>query len=113
MEINPLWWVCIFIRILLIVVIRYLFKNYKNSLIYKVFLYILLIIGLGFLYKGYFSSNKEIQFSKVFWHETRFVHGILYLLSFYYLIINNINLTSVLLLTDILFSITYRIITNQ
>ena len=70
-------------------------------------------MGSGFMYKGYFGSNNEIQICKVFWHETRYLHGILYILSSYYLIKNNINMVSSVLFTDLLFSFSYRLLTNQ
>ena len=74
---------------------------------------ILLIIGFGFIYKGYSGSNNEIQISKVFWHDSRYIHGILYLLSCYYLINNKINITMIILLLDIIFSILYRLTNNK
>ena len=70
-------------------------------------------MGLGFIRNGYFGSNNEIQISKVFWHDSRYVHGILYILSSIYLYNNNINISIILLILDIIFSILYRLITNN
>ena len=33
------------------------------------------------MYKGLTGSNSETQVNKVFWHETRYIHGMFYLLS--------------------------------
>ena len=113
MKINPLWWICLFVRISLIFIIRYLFNNLKNTTIYYLFVIILFVIGTGFIYKGIYGSNNEIQFSKVFWHDSRIVHGVIYLLSVYYLVNGNINMNSILLFIDIVFSITYRFVMNK
>jgi hypothetical protein len=110
MNIHPLWAVCIFVRLLLIFIIRY---NYKNNLIKNIFLFILLAIGLGFIYKFIFGSNNEIQLNKVFWHDSRLLHGVLYLTACYYLYANNINLNSIILLLDIIFSFLYRFLLNK
>ena len=97
---NKLWYICLLVRLLLIFLIR---RNQHNGRI------ILLGIGLGFFYKVYTGSNNEIQLSKVFWHETRYLHGALYLLSSFYLFKQNLNMSSLILLIDLLFSILYRI----
>jgi len=110
MNIHPLWAVCIFVRLLLIFIIRY---NYKNNLIKNIFLIILLAIGLGFIYKFIFGSNNEIQLNKVFWHDSRLLHGVLYITAVYYLYVNNINLNSITLLLDIIFSFLYRFLLNK
>jgi hypothetical protein len=110
MKIHPLWLVCIFTRLTFIFIIKYV-KKYKKIL--KIIPYLLLIIGFSFIYKGYFGSNNEIQINKVFWHNTRYIHGILYLISGLYLINNNFSITYMSLYTDVLFSILYRIIYNK
>ena len=71
---------------------------------------VLLLMGIGFIYKGFTGSNNEIQADKVFWHETRYVHGMFYLLASFYLSKNNINMTSLVLFSDIIFSFLYRFI---
>ena len=110
MNIHPLWAVCILVRLLLIIIIRY---TYKNKLIKNIFLFILLAIGLGFIYKFIFGSNNEIQLNKVFWHDSRLLHGVLYITAVYYLYVNNINLNSITLLLDIIFSFLYRFLLNK
>ena len=71
MKIHPLWFFCILIRLILVYVIQYIeVIPYLN----KYFVCLLLLIGIGFLYKGFTGSNNEIQLSKVFWHETRYIH---------------------------------------
>lgn len=70
-------------------------------------------IGIGFLYKAYFGTNREVQVRKVFWHDTRYVHASLYLLSSLYLKGGEKDITSILLVLDILFSVLYRYNSNQ
>jgi hypothetical protein len=84
--------------------LRYLHNIIKT----KIYLVIPLIMGLGFIYKYIFGSNNEKQIRKVFWHETRLIHGILYMVSTYYFYNNYINIGSIILFLDILFSIFYR-----
>ena len=110
MNINPLWSICLIIRLSLIFIIRYF---YNNSIFKNITVIILLIIGVGFIYKYITGSNNEIQLSKVFWNETRYIHGFFYILASYYLFCDNINMNTLMLSTDIGFSILYRIITNQ
>jgi hypothetical protein len=114
MKIHPLWVLCITVRILLILLIRYFYNNSKNkSLVKTISLIILLSIGIGFIRKGLVGSNNEIQIAKVFWHETRYVHGSLYLLASMYLYNDNINMMSIILLLDIIFSFSYRFFMNK
>lgn len=104
MVIHPFWYICLSVRILLILLIRILDKqNFK-----KFGMLILSIMGLGFIYQALFSNNKEIQFNKVFWHDTRILHGVLYLLSVYYLHLNKLNINSLVLALDVIFSVLYR-----
>ena len=70
-------------------------------------------MSIGFIYKFYTGSNNESQFTKVFWHRTRIIHGLLYGGAAYYLFIGKGNLAYNILLGDLLFSILYRIITDQ
>jgi hypothetical protein len=114
MKINPLWYVCLITRLSLIFFIVYFYTKSKNKNTVKTIgALILIIMGLGFIIKGIFGSNNEIQISKVFWHETRYVHGLLYILASLYLYNNNIKISSLLLLLDIVFSVSYRITTNK
>ena len=112
MKIHPLWFICIFVRLSLIYLIMYLNKK-RNKKINMICTSILLMIGLGFIYKGLTGSNNEIQVNKVFWHETRYIHGMFYVLSSFYLFKNNVNITSLLLLSDIIFSFLYRFILKR
>ena len=116
MNINPLWYFCILIRLIIIYIIYYINKkyNYKYSnIIKKIILIFLGCIGIGFIYKAITGSNNEIQLSKVFWHETRYVHGTLYILSTIYLLFNNLNISLLLLFLDVIFSIFYRILLKK
>ena len=117
MNIHPLWFLCLTIRLCMIYAVYYLLstesKIKQKKLIKNIILFILFIIGLGFLRQAYFGSNNEVQVAKVFWHETRYAHGVLYLLSGLYLLFNNLNMCLLLLGLDILFSIMYRIIFNK
>ena len=40
-------------------------------------------MGLGFLYKSFTGTNNETQIKEVFWHETRIIHAILFILGSY------------------------------
>ena len=113
MNIHPLWLACIFVRFSLIFVIRYVYENIKNQFLHLFLLLLLVCIGLGFLYKGLVGSNAEIQLNKVFWHETRYVHGALYLLATYYLWNKNLDMNSLVLFLDLVFSLMYRFILNK
>ena len=110
MNIHPLWYLCLITRLSLIYIIRYIYLNVKKYR--KVLYFLLLIIGIGFIYKSVYGSNDEIQIGKVFWHNSRCIHGIFYLLSLYYLVNDELNISLLLLLIDIIFSILYRIIYN-
>ena len=111
MKIEPLWIICLSFRFALLPLILYISK--RKDYIIKITSLILLLIGIGFIYKYITGSNDEIQVGKVFWHETRLVHGVLYILSSYYLYTNNSTMSVLTLLLDPLFSIMYRIYTNQ
>lgn len=111
MTIKPLWIVCLSVRFGLLPLIIYLSK--KKDYIVKTTSFILLLIGIGFIYKYITRSNNKIQVGKVFWLETRLIHGVLYILSSYYLYINNPIMSMLTLLLDPIFSIVYRVYTNQ
>ena len=104
MVIHPLWFICLLVRVSLIFLVRYLYKINQK----KIAGLILTLIGLGFIYQAFNGSNNEIQINKVFWHDTRITHGILYLISVYYLFDNNIDMNSIILGLDVIFSIIYR-----
>lgn len=109
MNIHNLWFLCIIVRLLLIFAIV---KLSKTKI--KKYLFLLLCsIGIGFMYKGYYGSNNETQVSKVFWHETRLVHGFFYLSAGFYLIKNNFKMSRIMLIMDVFFSFIYRIILNR
>jgi hypothetical protein len=114
MKINPLWYICLIVRLSLLFSIAYFYTKSENKKTVKIIgSLILLIMGLGFVWKAIFGSNNEIQISKVFWHETRYVHGLLYILASLYLYNDNIKMSSLLLFLDIVFSVSYRISTNK
>ena len=112
MNIHPLWFICIFFRLSLIFVIRYIHTQ-NDDLIHKITASVLLVIGLGFTYQGYFGSNNEIQIANVFWHDARYIHAVFYILASIYLFRKNININTILLITDLIFSILYRLINNK
>ena len=113
-KIHKLWFVCITVRtIIAIIPLIYnnlLNRNYKKKLIKKFSLVtkiIIILMGLGFLKQSIFGSNNEKQVAKVFWHRTRIIHAFLYIISglnFY-----KYKFSSVILFTDLSFSIIYRI----
>ena len=104
MVIHPFWFICLFVRVALIFVVRYLHSISQK----KIAILFLTLIGLGFIYQSIFGSNNEIQFNKVFWHETRITHGLLYMISVYYLLKNNLDMNSIVLALDVIFSVIYR-----
>lgn len=106
MIIHPLWYLCLFVRLSLSYCIY-------NNLYINYFLPIILVISTGFFYKGYTGSNNEKQIAKVFWHDTRYIHGILYGIAFYYLYNNNYKMSSLFILLDVLFSISYRLLFDK
>lgn len=112
MKIQPLWILCLITRVCLLLLTGYLSKN-KNNIARIITSLTLLLMGVGFIYKYLTGSNDEVQVAKVFWHETRLVHGVLYMLASYYLYIKNNTMCMLVLGLDILFSILYRIITKQ
>ena len=110
-QIHPLWYLCIFFRVLLVLFIYFLTKSNVQE---KGFLKLLItitffIMGSGFLYKYITGSNNEVQIAKVFWHDSRIFHGLMYLLASYYFHINKGFYTSWILLLDVIGSIIYRI----
>lgn len=111
MKINKLWYVCILVRLSMILIIRYFNRNPKSKS--KFIPLILMAMGLGFMFKAITGSNNETQVAKVFWHETRYVHGSLYLLAAYYLYKKNLDMNSMVLFTDVVFSFIYRFYTRQ
>jgi putative Mn2+ efflux pump MntP len=104
MIVHPFWFICLAVRVSLIFFVRYLYKIEKK----KIAALILSLIGIGFIYQAFYGSNNEIQLNKVFWHDTRITHGILYILSVYYLFENNLDMNSIILGLDIVFSVIYR-----
>lgn len=70
-------------------------------------------MGSGIIYKAIYSSNNEIQIDTVFWHETCYLHGVLYRLSSVYIYKNNLNMGSLILLIDVVFSVFYRVLLNK
>lgn len=109
MNIHPLWFICILVRISLIVPLIY---YQHSSVIIDILKYIFVFISLGFFFKYSQGSNNEIQIAKVFWHETRLFHAMFYFLASYYLIHNRFNMSILFLVIDLLFSISYRLIHN-
>lgn len=110
MKINPLWSICLVVRLAIIFLIRI---YYKITIFKNLAVLVLILIGLGFTFKSLTGSNNEKQFSKVFWHETRGLHGFFYLLAAYYLYKNNINMNTLVLSLDICLSLLYRFLTDQ
>jgi len=114
MKIHPLWIVCITIRIILLLFIYYLNCSYNfNPTIHTVSLSLLFIIGFGFIYKGFTGSNNETQIAKVFWNDSRFIHGSLYIGACLCLFCKQLNNMALLLGIDLAFSFAYRLYINR
>lgn len=112
MVINPLWYVCLLTRSLISLFI-YFSNFFKSEIITILTSVALLSMGIGFVYKAIYGSNNEIQVAKVFWHNVRAIHGIFYILSAIYLYLDQPEISAILVFTDILFSILYRIVMNK
>ena len=110
MNIHPLWIICLLVRLTMIYLI-YHFHSIKK--IKDKIPLILIIIGLGFTYQGYYGSNNEKQIGRVFWHDTRYIHAVLYLLSGYYLYNNKLIMSLLILFIDIIFSLLYRLLYDK
>jgi hypothetical protein len=113
MNIHPLWYCCIFSRMSMIFLLVKYAKHFDIWLRQHIVSSILGIMGLGFIYKYITGSNNERQFAKVFWHETRLLHGVLYLMAAYYNYILNTRMTSIVLALDITSSLIYRFFLNS
>ena len=110
MNIHPLWFLCITVRLSMILLIKKLYAKKETHIYIKLFL---LFIALGFLYKALTGSNNEKQVNKVFWHDTRIIHFVFYSLSTFLLIQNKLDLALIILFIDVIFSITYRVVMNK
>ena len=62
---------------------------------------------IGFLYKSIVGSNNEFQLKKVFWHNTRIIHSLFFIIAA--IQHNNPTMCVLLLFSDIVFSIIYRV----
>ena len=89
MIIHPLWYFCLLVRFSLAGFVWFQDEAGKFKTITSV---VLLLIGLGFFRKYITGSNDEVQISKVFWHETRAIHGVFYTLSSILLFLGHSNL---------------------
>ena len=97
--IHPLWYLCIVVRLFLA------FSLYKYTKYSRYIKFIILVIGSGFFYKALTGSNDETQIEKVFWHNTRWIHSLFYLLAYSMPSTKN---STLVLICDIIFSIIYR-----
>jgi len=111
MIINPIWSICLITRACLAYIV-YRFGNSTKPIKYGL-TRLFLIIGVGFFYKGYYGSNNETQLGPVFWHDSRFIHGTLYLHAALSLRNDEIINASALIMVDIVFSILYRVMNDR
>jgi hypothetical protein len=72
--------------------------------------FLLFLMGIGFIYKFITGSNDEIQVSKVFWHDSRIYHGLIFVLASIMYFKDYKKIASLLVLFDILVSFLYRIV---
>ena len=114
MIIHPLWFLCLSFRTILPLLLLYNKNNLNTHNKTKLTIFaLLLIIGLGFLYKYITGSNNETQLNKVFWHNVRIIHFLFYISASLLFIYNFYNIAVIFLLADVVFSISYRLYTNQ
>jgi hypothetical protein len=111
MKIHPIWSICVITRACLAYIV-YRFGNMNKRIRYGLTI-LLSVMGGGFMYKGYTGSNNEKQIAPVFWHDTRYIHGSLYILAALSLINGNPINSSGLIISDIAFSIIYRVMSGQ
>lgn len=104
---HPLWIFCLLVRSGLVALVWMLPRN--SVWLRRCLVLALSIMGTGFIFKGVFGSNNETQVAKVFWHETRFLHGTLYLLAAAYLWHKKAAMAGRILVLDVVFSLLYRI----
>ena len=114
MTINVFWYLCLLVRFTIFLFLIFV-SNLKRKIVIldNITFLFLLLIGIGFLYKFLTGSNNEYQKAKVFWHETRIIHSILFLLASISYLFNFKKIAPLFILIDILFSFLYRLITNQ
>jgi hypothetical protein len=106
-RIHPLYIVCLSARVILVWLIWIFFSKYNLK---PLAIAIVALIGAGFTYKAVFGSNHEIQISKVFWHDSRVLHAVLYSTALIYLLLENLNMAVITLLLDLVSSLMYRTI---
>tara|TARA_B110000211_G_scaffold233872_1_gene301405 strand:- start:584 stop:868 length:285 start_codon:yes stop_codon:yes gene_type:complete len=91
----------------------YFINKYSTDKKYKNIIHLgLIIITLGFLNKTIFGNNNEIQIVKVFWHEARIVHFVLFAFATILILRGKKDIGILILLLDIIFSFLYRIRIN-
>lgn len=114
MKIHPIWYICLLTRFSIFLGILYI-SSIKNSIkLLDITVFIcLLLIGIGFLYKSLTGSNNETQIAKVFWHQSRIFHSVIFLIASIMYIYNFKKIAAVLILLDIIFSLLYRIIIDK
>jgi hypothetical protein len=108
MHIHPLWFVCLLVRCLLVYTV-FRFHHATPRLL----LAILFTIGVGFLFKALTGSNDDKRVfwpeKKVFWHDARSVHAVMYLMASGYLLHDNVAMACLILALNVIFSVIYRV----
>jgi hypothetical protein len=111
MNIHPVWYLCLTVRTGLVLIL-YLHPTESEILTY-IFTTLLMGIGIGFINKAITGSNDETQIAEVFWHDTRIYHGILYIIASGLMFLNFPEYSALFILIDVIFSVAYRLITDQ
>jgi L-cystine uptake protein TcyP (sodium:dicarboxylate symporter family) len=111
MNIHPVWYLCLTIRTILVLILY--FHQIETKILTYLLTALLLGIGIGFVRKSITGSNDETQLAKVFWHDARIFHGILYIIASGLMFINFPRLSALFVFIDIIFSVSYRLITDQ
>lgn len=107
---HPLWLGCIAFR--LCIVEWTAWSNASGAFKLKTAIF-LAIISAGFAWKAFTGSNDEIQVRKVFWHDTRATHSLLFALAALSHVHDRSSISSWnILLVDIAFSFIYRAYTQ-
>lgn len=98
---------CILTRIIL-AYLAYLAGKNNNKIYLKLIAIVCFLIGLGFLiiyFNGNETADKQLEVwdddKKVWWHQLRLLHGILYLLFFVYAFIFESPQSYLFLIVDV------------
>ena len=93
---------CLLLRFILAIVPLYV----KKTLFLKIYSILLFGIGIGFAYQYFMNTRKIGAFGQiVWWHNLRALHSLTFLASSYFITRNQLQLSSKILLGDVIIGI--------